>query len=542
MQADQLFTGGTVRTGVPGAQPSTALAVAGGRVLALGQDALDSRGPGTEATDLAGGALRPSVTGMCIRCWAGSACRGAGAPGPQRGRDPGRGRGLGRRAPRRGVGDRRRVRSHAGPRRPVRRPLAGHGGRRPAGGAAHDGLPHHVGQQQALRRAGIDAQHPRADRGPDRAPPGRLAAGHPARVGAIGPVLDLLPAPGPAEQAAALAEVRRCSPPPGSPGSRTPGSTRTRWTPGWPPRAPACCGSAPTWRSGPSRPCGRTSSRIRRRPGPGLRDGAGLANRPDGEVLRRRRSRSRHRRTAAAVPGLPALARDRQLDAPSSPTRSPRPTRRASRPTCTPSATAGSAWPWTRRQTARRNGPADRRPVLAHVQLIDPADLPRFAALGVIANLEPLWAQPDPLMTELTLPRVGPPAAPASTRSPPAAFRRPRLVRQRLAGHRLPTAGRHRHRGDPADPRGDPDGGWLPAERVTAAGRWPPTPPALPTRRSRNTAGAAAPRHARRPDPPRRRPNVIPARDLRDLPVLGTWLAGTRTRRPNSPTPATIPY
>jgi predicted amidohydrolase YtcJ len=44
---------------------------------------------------------------------------------------------------------------------------------------------------------------------------------------------------------------------------------------------------------------------------------------------------------------------------------------------------------------------------VAHLQLIDPADLPRFAALGVIANLEPLWAQPDPLMTELTLLRVG---------------------------------------------------------------------------------------------------------------------------------------
>ena len=60
MQADQLFTGGTVRTGVPGAQASGALAVAGGRVLALGQDALDSRGPGTDVIDLAGGALLPS--------------------------------------------------------------------------------------------------------------------------------------------------------------------------------------------------------------------------------------------------------------------------------------------------------------------------------------------------------------------------------------------------------------------------------------------------------------------------------------------------
>ncbi len=42
-----------------------------------------------------------------------------------------------------------------------------------------------------------------------------------------------------------------------------------------------------------------------------------------------------------------------------------------------------------------------------HVQLVDPADLPRFAALGVIANAEPLWARPDPPQTELTVLRLG---------------------------------------------------------------------------------------------------------------------------------------
>jgi len=57
---------------------------------------------------------------------------------------------------------------------------------------------------------------------------------------------------------------------------------------------------------------------------------------------------------------------------------------------------------------ARVNGPRDRRPVLAHTQVVDPADVPRFAALGVIANLEPLWAQLDPLQVDLTLPRIGP--------------------------------------------------------------------------------------------------------------------------------------
>lgn len=54
------------------------------------------------------------------------------------------------------------------------------------------------------------------------------------------------------------------------------------------------------------------------------------------------------------------------------------------------------------------NGPRDRRPVMAHLQAVSPADMPRFKELGVIANFEPLWAQQDPVMTELTFPRLGP--------------------------------------------------------------------------------------------------------------------------------------
>jgi predicted amidohydrolase YtcJ len=50
----------------------------------------------------------------------------------------------------------------------------------------------------------------------------------------------------------------------------------------------------------------------------------------------------------------------------------------------------------------------ERRPVLAHVQLVDPADLGRFAEHGVIANCEPLWAAWDPMQSELTAPRLGP--------------------------------------------------------------------------------------------------------------------------------------
>jgi predicted amidohydrolase YtcJ len=56
---------------------------------------------------------------------------------------------------------------------------------------------------------------------------------------------------------------------------------------------------------------------------------------------------------------------------------------------------------------AAQHGPRDRRPVIAHCQLIDDADLNRFAKLGVIPNMQPLWAQLDPLMTVLTIPRLG---------------------------------------------------------------------------------------------------------------------------------------
>jgi predicted amidohydrolase YtcJ len=53
-------------------------------------------------------------------------------------------------------------------------------------------------------------------------------------------------------------------------------------------------------------------------------------------------------------------------------------------------------------------GAADRRPVLAHLEVIDPADLPRFGVHGVYAAFSPLWAYPDPYITELTIPVIGP--------------------------------------------------------------------------------------------------------------------------------------
>ncbi|GHH00681.1 amidohydrolase [Streptomyces lanatus] len=54
------------------------------------------------------------------------------------------------------------------------------------------------------------------------------------------------------------------------------------------------------------------------------------------------------------------------------------------------------------------NGPSDTRPHLAHLQVVQPADIPRFARLGAIANIQPLWAAHEPQMDELTIPFLGP--------------------------------------------------------------------------------------------------------------------------------------
>ena len=50
----------------------------------------------------------------------------------------------------------------------------------------------------------------------------------------------------------------------------------------------------------------------------------------------------------------------------------------------------------------------DRRHHIAHLQLVHPEDIPRFAALGVAANIQALWACLDEQMTELTIPFLGP--------------------------------------------------------------------------------------------------------------------------------------
>ena len=53
------------------------------------------------------------------------------------------------------------------------------------------------------------------------------------------------------------------------------------------------------------------------------------------------------------------------------------------------------------------NGMSDTRPHLAHIQVIHPDDVPRFAPLGAVGNAQPLWACREPQMDELTIPFLG---------------------------------------------------------------------------------------------------------------------------------------
>jgi predicted amidohydrolase YtcJ len=112
-------------------------------------------------------------------------------------------------------------------------------------------------------------------------------------------------------------------------------------------------------------------------------------------------------------------------------------------------------------------GPRDRRPVIAHTQLVHPDDRPRFAELGVIANFEPLWAQLDEVMLELTIPRLGParsalqyPIGSLAATGAALSFGSdwPVTDASPLAGLAVAVTRQ--------TPAGEPDGGWLPEERV----------------------------------------------------------------------------
>ena len=55
----------------------------------------------------------------------------------------------------------------------------------------------------------------------------------------------------------------------------------------------------------------------------------------------------------------------------------------------------------------RANGESGPRHHLAHLQLVHPDDVPRFARVSATANIQALWATHEPQMDELTIPFLG---------------------------------------------------------------------------------------------------------------------------------------
>ncbi|MGH4035053.1 amidohydrolase [Actinomycetota bacterium Odt1-20B] len=182
-------------------------------------------------------------------------------------------------------------------------------------------------------------------------------------------------------------------------------------------------------------------------------------------------------------------------------------------------------------ESAVRANPAwDRRPVITHVQLVDPADLPRFAALGVIANFEPLWAQLDPLQTELSVPRIG--AARAALQYPMGDLTRDGV---RLSfGSDWPVSSHVPLEGiQVAVTRrtfaGEPKAGWTPHQRLTmeqalTAATSGVAHQAGADDRTGLVPGAPADLVRLSADP-----RAVDPMAVRDVRVLGTWLAGRVT-------------
>lgn len=120
-------------------------------------------------------------------------------------------------------------------------------------------------------------------------------------------------------------------------------------------------------------------------------------------------------------------------------------------------------------EAARKaNGARDSRHHIAHLELIDPADIPRFRRLGVIANFQPFWANGDEYITKMTEPELGParsrwlyPIASVESAGGVTAFGSDWNVSSMNPLDGIEVAITHR------EPAKGPGPAWLPEERIT---------------------------------------------------------------------------
>jgi predicted amidohydrolase YtcJ len=120
-------------------------------------------------------------------------------------------------------------------------------------------------------------------------------------------------------------------------------------------------------------------------------------------------------------------------------------------------------------EVARKaNGVRDSRHHIAHLELVDPADVPRFRRLGVIANFQPFWANGDEYITKMTEPELGParsrwiyPIASVEAAGGVTAFGSDWNVSSMNPLDGIEVAITHR------EPEKGPGPAWLPEERIT---------------------------------------------------------------------------
>ncbi len=116
----------------------------------------------------------------------------------------------------------------------------------------------------------------------------------------------------------------------------------------------------------------------------------------------------------------------------------------------------------------KTNGVRDSRHHIAHLELVDPADIPRFRTLGVIANFQPFWANGDEYITKMTEPELGParsrwiyPIASVEAAGGVTAFGSDWNVSSMNPLDGIEVAITHR------EPSKGPGPAWLPEERIT---------------------------------------------------------------------------
>ena len=116
----------------------------------------------------------------------------------------------------------------------------------------------------------------------------------------------------------------------------------------------------------------------------------------------------------------------------------------------------------------KANGVRDARHHIAHLELIDPSDVPRFRRLGVVANFQPFWANGDTYITEMTEPELGPsrsqwiyPIASVEAQGGVTAFGSDWSVSSMNPLDGIEVAITHR------EPSKGPGPAWLPKERIT---------------------------------------------------------------------------